>query len=190
MVRSWETVCCHGFCWVRCDLLLQYHCIVLTACCLPTLSVDVSPAHLFREEVAVIEPQWFFHLEWLLLGVYHWGVDPSRARLETIQTLSEVWFGTGRGNFAMPFSSLYLLKWPFLLSSVNSRYSARLDHYSAASRGFPLGELFLDNLESFQILQSKMADHCHYGHSQVCHVFERYPPWLLWRVMFLSFSTR
>ena len=41
LVQSWETVCCHNSCWAECDLLLQYLCIVPTACPLYTLSVEV-----------------------------------------------------------------------------------------------------------------------------------------------------
>ena len=51
----------------------------------------------------------------------------------------------------MPFSSLYLRKWRFLLTSVKSCYSVRLHHYSAASRGFLLGELSQGNLEAFKL---------------------------------------
>ena len=104
-VQSWETVCCHGSCWAGCDLPRQYHCIVLTAFCLHTLSAEVS-ARLSREEAVANGPRWFFHLEWLLLEVCHWGVDPSGARLGTTQTLCDVWFDTGR-KFRNPlFQSL------------------------------------------------------------------------------------
>ena len=63
-----------------------------------------SPARLFRKEAAVSEPQWFFHSKWLLLEVCQWGIDPTGARLGTSQSLCEVWFCIGRGNFVMPFS--------------------------------------------------------------------------------------
>ena len=87
----------------------------------------------------------------------------------------------------MPLSSLYLLKWRFLLFSVKSRYSAGL--YSVASGGFLLGKVFLGNIESPQILLRRMAGHSHCGDFEVCHVFERYSPWFWLRVMHLSFST-
>ena len=97
---------------------------------------------------------------------------------------------TLEGNFVMPFSSLYLPKQWFFLSSVESRCSTQLHHYSAASRGFLSGELFLRNLESLQTMWRQISGHSHSEHFKVCHVFEKYPPWLLRRVMQLSSSTR
>ena len=89
-----------------CDLPRQYHCIVLTAFCLHTLSAEVSPARLSREEAVANGPRWFFHLEWLLLEVCLWGVDPSGARLGTTQTLCDVWFDTERKFGNALFQSL------------------------------------------------------------------------------------
>ena len=92
-------------------------------------------------------------------------------------------------NFVMPFSSLYLPKWRFFLPSVESRCGARLHHYSAASREFLSGELFLSNLESLQTMWKQIAGYSHSGLFKVCHMFEKYPSWLLRRVVHLSSST-
>ena len=181
LVQSWETVCCHGACWAGCDLPRQFTVLPLTAFCLHTLSAEISPVRLFREEAVASGPLWFFHLEWLLLEVYHWSVDPSGAWLKKTQTLCEAWF-------VMPFSSLYLPKWRFFLTSVESRCGARLHHYYEASREFLSGELFLSNLESLQTMWRQIAGHSHSGLFKVCHVFEKYPSRLLRRVMHLSSS--
>ena len=188
LVQSWETVCCHGACWAGCDLPRQFTVLPLTAFCLHTLSAEISPVRLFREEAVASGPLWFFHLEWLLLEVYHWSVDPSGAWLKKTQTLCEAWFDTGT-KFRNALSSLYLPKWRCFLTSVESRCGARLHHYYAASREFLSGELFLSNLESLQTMWRQIAGHSHSGLFKVCHVFEKYPSWLLRRVMHLSSST-
>ena len=188
LIQIWETGCCHGSCWAGCNLPRQYHCIVLTAFCLHTLSAEVFPARLSRKEAVANGPRLFFHLEWLLLEVIE---TSTHQELGWGQPRQCVMCGlTLEGNFVMPFSSLYLPKQRFFLSSVESRCSTQLHHYSAASRGFLSGELFLRNLESLQTMWRQISGHSHSEHFKVCHVFEKYPPWLLRRVMHLSSSTR
>ena len=69
----------------------------MTACCMHTLSVAVSSAHLFREEFAPFVSftwncsSWEFIIE---------ALTQQELGLATIQTLCELWFGTGVGHFA------------------------------------------------------------------------------------------
>lgn len=81
-------------------------------------------------------PSMILFLRMVTIGSLSLRGRPMKSSAGTIRTPYEVWFDTGRGNFPMPFSSLYLLKWQSLLSLVKSRYRARLHHYSAASREF------------------------------------------------------
>ena len=59
----------------------------------------------------------------------------------------------------MPFSSLYLLNDDSFYIQLSLVAALGLHHYSATSRGFLSGQLFLANPESLQTLRRRMTGH-------------------------------
>ena len=134
MVQSWETACCHGF--FEQDTI-SFSDITVLCCplgvCILFLS-KFSQCISFPKELLPVSlgdcftwngHSWEFIVEASTHHELGWGQSINCVRCGSI--LKEAVL-----QCRFP---VYLLKWRFLLSSVEFHYSARLHHYSAASRG-------------------------------------------------------